>query len=118
MTIPVGSPEADELISKAKSLLHGYVGATLPFVRLCKIFALEQDEPKMAEIIELACNKKIRLMKHVYFYYDDEYGPILLKEGIIKHYLKFDELYHPVSNAVIDGHDIDERVIIEFEVVG
>jgi len=118
MAITVGSPEADELISDAKSLLQGYVGATVPFVRLCKIFKLEQNELRMAEIIELACNKKIRLMKHVYFYLDDEFGPILLKDGLIKHYLKFDELYHPVSNAIIENMDVEERVLIEFEVIG
>lgn len=118
MTIPVGSPEAAELISEAKSLLQGYAGATIPFVRLCKIFRLEKNERRMAEIIELACNKHIRLMKHVYFYLDDEFGPILLKDGVVKHYLKFDELYHPVSNVVVEDYDIDERVVIEFEVVG
>lgn len=117
MTIPLGSPEADQLISEAKSILSGYSGKIIPFVRLCKMFSLEQDERRMAEIIELACNKKIHLMKHVYFYIDDEYGPVLLKDGVVKHYLKFDELYHPVSNAVIEDDDIDARVVIEFEVV-
>lgn len=118
MSIPLGSPEADQLIGEAKSILHGYEGSIIPFVRLCKIFKLERDERRMAEIIELACNKKVRLMKHVYFYLDDEFGPVQLKEGVIKHYLMFDELYHPVSNVVVDNIDVDERVLIEFEVVG
>lgn len=118
MTILVGSPEAEKLISEAKLLLQDYVGAIMPFVRLCKIFSLEKNELRMAEIIELACNKKVRLMRHVYFYADDEFGLVMLRSGVVKHYLKSDELYHPVSNVVVDDCDVDERVIIEFEVVG
>ncbi|WGK91723.1 hypothetical protein [Pseudomonas migulae] len=118
MTIPVGSPEADALIGEAKSLLQGYAGAIIPFVRLCKIFRLEQNERRMAEIIELACNKKIHLMKHAYFYLDDDFGLVKLKDGAVKHYLKFDELYHPVSNVVVEDVDVDARVVIEFEVIG
>ncbi|WP_434558001.1 hypothetical protein [Pseudomonas sp. Z4-20] len=116
--IPVDTPEAAASIGEARERLKAYEGAVLPFVRLCKIFLLQEDQHRMAELTELLCSKKVRLMKHVYFYLDDQFGPILLKDGIVKHYLKFDELYHPVSNSIVEGVDVEEKIIIEFEVLG
>lgn len=118
MIIPVDTPEAAASIGEAKELLKPYEGSVLPFVRLCKIFMLQEDQRKMAELTELFCNKKVMLMKHVYFYLDDQFGPLHLKDGLVKHYLKFDELYHPLSNVIIESDDIEEKIVIEFEVLG
>lgn len=117
MAISFESPAAVALIVDAKARLMGLAGVSLNFVRLCKIFGLEENQGRMAELTELFCNRHVKLMKHVYFYLDDEYGPVMLKDGVVKHYLKFDQLFHPVTNSVIEGVEVEERVLIEFEVL-
>ncbi|MCO8163313.1 hypothetical protein NJC38_14205 [Pseudomonas sp. 21LCFQ010] len=120
MAIPIGSSEAESVISDARGRLQAYAGAILSFVRLRKIFEVENFEGgdgRLAEIIELLSNRRVDVLNYVYFYVDDEYGLVRLGNDVVNHYLKFGELYHPISNAVIDDPDVESRVIIEFEVV-
>ncbi|POP66557.1 hypothetical protein CXB35_22620 [Pseudomonas syringae] len=72
----------------------------------------------MAQVLELLGDKKVSLVKQVYFYLDDEFGCLELKDSHVKHYIKTSEMYHPLSNFLLADTDIDERIVIEFEVLG
>ncbi|WP_235811970.1 hypothetical protein, partial [Pseudomonas amygdali] len=116
MAIMLDTVEGAAIVAQANNLLGGLKGASLSFVRLSKIFEVE-DSGRMAEIAHFLCGKNVRMLKHIYYYMDDELGMEFIKNDLVKHYIHSGELYHPVTGLLVEEADIEDRIVIEFGVL-
>lgn len=112
-----GSEEESRRISNAShSVLDGMTGSVLSFAALARILG-EPDTQKLALIVEKLTSKDVRLLKPVYYFDDQEYGLLELPDVAVNFYLINGLFSHPVTNAEIGSDDIDDHIVIEFEVL-
>ncbi|WP_312126446.1 hypothetical protein [Pseudomonas sp.] len=116
MSISPSSEEGRKIVKQSRALFQNMEGAVLNFHRLCSFFSSENAE-RGAEIAELLCRPDVKVLKHVYFFLDDDDMPLQLSNELVHHYIRHGEFYHPRSHELVEPEIADSRIVIEFEVL-
>lgn len=116
MRISLGTEEGKEIVNQSRALLEPMKGALLSFQTLCGALRIE-DQRRAAEIAEFLCTRDVRLLRHVYFFLDDNDIPMQLHSEAVLHYVRSGEFFHPRSHELMDPEVAEDHIVIEFEVV-
>jgi pyruvate/oxaloacetate carboxyltransferase len=116
MTISVASEEGRQIVDGSRIALQELAGSTLSFAALSRLLN-EDNTARLAEIVAILSSTDVQILKRVFFFDDENYGLVPVSDIIVKHYLVQGQFYHPVTKLEIEFDDLDDRIIIEFEVV-
>jgi hypothetical protein len=116
MKISLATTEGQEILKRSCAKLSQVPGAVLSFYALCEVLGAESSE-QGAAIAELLCSKEVNVLRHVYFFLDEDDMPIRLSRDAVYHYVKHGEFFHPRSHEVLDDQIVDSSIAIEFEVL-
>jgi len=116
MTISIASEEGRQIIDDSQASLKGQKGSILSFVALSRLLH-EENSARLAEMVEILTSKDIRILKQVFYYEDEAYGAVQVSDDNIKSYLTLGQFYHPITKLSIELDNLEERILIEFEVL-
>lgn len=103
------------LYEDSKAFLEGRKGHILTFASFANNFP-GCTRAQLAQNIEYLCDVRCPLVKKVYVYADDSYGPVALDEQVVFQYIRSGVMYHPVNSAEI-VEEAAQYIFIEFEVI-
>ncbi|MBU2425233.1 MAG: hypothetical protein KJ560_22170 [Gammaproteobacteria bacterium] len=116
MKISLATTEGQEILQASRAKLSHMPGAVLSFHVLCEILGTESAE-QGAAIAEFLCSKEVNILRHVYFFLDEDDMPVQLSRDAVYHYVRCGEFFHPRSHKVLEEQIVEESIIIEFEVL-
>lgn len=116
MKISLTTSEGQEILKKSRAKLSKVPGAVLSFHALCEVLGAESNE-QGAAIAELLCSRDVNILKHVYFFLDEDDTLIQLSRNAVHHYIRHGVFFHPRSHEVLGEQAADKSIVIEFEVL-
>lgn len=116
MKISLATTEGQEILEESRAKLSRLPGAVLSFHVLCETLGAESAE-QGAAIAEFLCSKEVNILRHVYFFLDEDGMPVQLSRDAVYHYVRHGEFFHPITCEALEENTVEESIIIEFEVL-
>lgn len=115
MSLEIKDDASRSLYEASRAYLRERKGHILTFASFAKAFP-DYTREQLALNIEYLCRKECMLLKKVYVFSDESYGPTIIDERLVHEYLRGGVFYHPAnSSEIVD--DADEHIFVEFEVI-